>query len=84
MGWAETRVRELAATLETLDDELTDQKVELTLHGAAIKQLLEDRTRDREDRARDREHSWQLKLLAATIVITNLATLISNLLLQHH
>lgn len=53
----------MVVAVRELDKEMTDHKVELTIHGAAIKQLLEDR-------AHSREHAWQIKALIATVALT--------------
>lgn len=70
MRWEERKLSELATAVRELDDELSDQKVELTLHGAAIKQLLEAAAYERTDRQARSEHSWQIKLLGASVLIT--------------
>ena len=62
MGSA-VRLSEVVTAVRELDAELTSQKIEVTLHGAAIKQLLEERKLER-------DHAWQVKLLAFSVFLT--------------
>lgn len=70
--WEEQRIKELATAVEQLDDELTQQKIDMTLYGASIKQLLEER-------ASRHDHNWQIKVMAATIMCTQLVQVITTL-----
>lgn len=79
MRWEERQLSELAIAVRELDDELTTQKIETALYGAAIKQLLEDRNHDRAHDASGREHNWQIKLLILTVFLTELANILINL-----
>lgn len=64
------RLSELATAVRELDEELTSQKIEVTLHGAAIKQLLEFDKMLLEERKVERDHSWQVKTLAFSVFLT--------------
>lgn len=70
------RLSELATAVRELDEELTSQKIEVTLHGAAIKQLLEERRLER-------DHGWQIKALVVTVLATDIAQLLANLISTH-
>lgn len=53
----------MVTAVRELDEELTSQKIEVTLHGAAIKQLLEERKLER-------DHGWQVKQLVFSVFLT--------------
>ena len=71
-----TLLRELDEDVKVLDRELTTQNTEIALHGAAIKQLLEERKLER-------DHAWQVKLLAFSVFLTEAIQLYATIRPHH-